>query len=120
MAKDGLVTLIIPNPTAIEATVTRLTPYSFHVYFKNKVELSNTASEDTFPTLFDFKSVKHLKKQMEAAGFKKVEAVFIPEVYFRFRFRPILVRLALLYTRILETLKLCALMDSVVMVGYKA
>ena len=120
MAKEGLATLIIPNPTSIEGTVTRLTPYSFHVYFKNKVELSNTASDDTFPTLFDFKSVKRLKKQMEAAGFKDVEAVFVPEVYFRFRFRPILVRLALLYTRILETLNLGALMDSVVMVGYKA
>ncbi|MGB3299139.1 MAG: class I SAM-dependent methyltransferase [Phormidesmis sp.] len=120
MAKDGLATLIIPNPTSIEATVTRLTPYNFHIFFKQKVQLSDTASEDTFPTLFDFKSIKHLKKQMEAAGFKDVEAVFVPEVYFRFRFRPILVRLALLYSRILETLNIGALMDSVVMVGYKA
>ena len=119
-AKDGLVTLLIPNPTSPAAIVTKLTPFWFHIFFKRRIQGYDYVSEDTFPTVFDFKSVKNLKGQMAEAGFKEVEAVFIPEVYFRFRLRPVLGRLAILYTRMITALKLDFLKSSVVMVGTKA
>ena len=119
-AKEGLVTLLIPNPTSPASVVTRLTPFSFHVFFKRHIQKYDYVSEDTFPTTFDFKSVGNLKRQMEEAGFKEVEALFIPELYLRFRLRPVLGRLALLYARVITALKLDFLKSSVVMVGTKA
>lgn len=120
MAKGGLVTLLIPNPTSPAAIVTKLTPFSFHLFFKRRIQGFDGVSEDTFPTVFNFKSVSNLKRQMQEAGFKDVEAVFIPEVYLRFRLRPVLGRLAILYTRVITALKLDFLKSSVVMVGTKA
>ncbi len=119
-AKGGLATLLIPNPTSPAAIVTKLTPFGFHLFFKRHIQGYDNVSENTFPTTFDFKSISKLKGQMEEAGFRDVEAVFISELYFRFRLRPVLGRLAILYTRAITALKLDFLKSSVVMVGTKA
>jgi ubiquinone/menaquinone biosynthesis C-methylase UbiE len=119
-AKGGLATLIIPNPTSPESTVAKLTPYSFHLFFKREIQQYDNVSEDTFPTVFDFKSVKNLKQEMATAGFTNIEAAYIPEMYFRFRYRPILIRLAMVYTKILTKLNLNLLKSSVVVSGIKA
>ncbi|MEO1622749.1 MAG: hypothetical protein AAFU53_17155, partial [Cyanobacteria bacterium J06632_3] len=79
----------------------------------------DSASESTFPTLFDFKSVNNLKAQMNKAGLTDVEAFYVPEIYFRFRYRPIMIRFAMIYTKILVGLKLDFLKASVVMSGIK-
>ena len=118
-AKGGLATLIIPNPTSPASTVAKLTPYSFHLFFKRHIQKYDNVSEDTFPTVFAFKSIKYLRGQMEAAGFTDIEFAYIPEMYFRFRYRPIMIRLAMLYTNLLNGLKLDLLKSSVVVSGIK-
>lgn len=119
-AKGGLTALIIPNPTSPVSTVAKLTPYSFHLFFKRHIQRYDNVNEDTFPTFFAFKSTRYLQQQMEAAGFKNVEFAYIPEMYFRFRYRPIMVRLAMLYTNLLNGLKLDFLKSSIVVSGVKA
>lgn len=118
-APGGLATLIIPNPTSPASTVAKLTPYSFHLFFKREIQKYDNVSEDTFPTFFAFKSVKNLKSQMEKAGFTQVEAAYVPEMYFRFRYRPVMIRLAMLYTKLLLALNLDVLKSSVVVSGIK-
>ena len=118
-APGGLATLIVPNPTSPASTVAKLTPYSFHLFFKKKIQQYDNVSEDTFPTVFDFKSIKNLEQQMAKAGFTDVESAFIPEMYFRFRYRPIMIRLAMVYTKVLTSLNLNLLKSSVVVSGIK-
>lgn len=118
-APGGLATLIIPNPTSPASTVAKLTPYSFHLFFKKKVQQYDNVSEDTFPTFFAFKSVRNLEQQMEKAGFTNIESAYIPEMYFRFRYRPVLIRLAMVYTNVLTALNLNWLKSSVVVSGIK-
>jgi ubiquinone/menaquinone biosynthesis C-methylase UbiE len=118
-APGGLVTLIIPNPTSPESTVAKLTPYSFHLFFKREIQKYDNVSEDTFPTVFAFKSVANLEEEMARAGFTDIQAHYVPEMYFRFRYRPILIRLAMVYTKILNTLNLNLLKSSVVVSGIK-
>lgn len=118
-APGGLAALIIPNPTSPASTVAKLTPYSFHLFFKREVQKYDNVSEDTFPTFFAFKSVKNLKAQMEQAGFTDIEAAYLPEMYFRFRYRPLMIRLSMIYTKILLALKLDFLKSSVVVSGIK-
>ena len=119
-APGGLAALIIPNPTSPASMVAKATPYSFHLFFKREIQKYDNVSEDTFPTLFDFKSVKNLKVQMEKAGFTDVEAFYVPEMYFRFRYRPIMIRLAMIYTKLLLALNLNLLKSSVVVSGVKS
>ncbi|MFK8182974.1 MAG: class I SAM-dependent methyltransferase [Phormidesmis sp.] len=119
-APGGLATLIIPNPTSPASMVAKMTPYSFHLFFKREIQKYDNVSEDTFPTFFAFKSVKNLKAQMAKAGFTDIEAAYVPEMYFRFRYRPIMIRLAMLYTKILLVLKLDFLKSSVVVSGIKS
>ncbi|MEM6449373.1 MAG: class I SAM-dependent methyltransferase [Cyanobacteria bacterium P01_D01_bin.105] len=118
-APGGLATLIVPNPTSPASIVAKMTPYSFHLFFKRTIQKYDNVSEDTFPTFFAFKSVKTLKNQMLRAGFTDVEAAYVPEMYFRFRYRPVMIRLAMVYTKILKTLKLNFLKSSVVVSGVK-
>ncbi len=118
-APGGLATLIIPNPTSPASTVAKLTPYSFHLFFKREVQKYDNVSEDTFPTFFAFKSVKNLKAEMEKADFTNTEAYYVPEMYFRFRYRPIMIRLAMVYTKVLTTLNLDFMKSSVVVTGIK-
>lgn len=119
-APGGLAALIIPNPTSPASTVAKMTPYSFHLFFKKTIQQYDNVSEDTFPTVFDFKSVRNLEKQMAQAGFSNIEAAYIPEMYFRFRYRPVMIRLAMLYTQVLTTMNLNLLKSSVVVSGVKA
>jgi len=119
-APGGLATLIIPNPTSPASIVAKATPYSFHLFFKREIQKYDNVSEDTFPTFFAFKSVKNLKYQMEKAGFTRIEAFYVPEMYYRFRYRPIMIRLAMLYTKLLMALRLNPLKSSVVVSGVKA
>ena len=119
-APGGLAALIIPNPTSPASTVAKLTPYSFHLYFKRKIQKYDNVSEDTFPTFFAFKSVNTLKAQMQKAGFTDIEAAYIPEMFYRFRYRPILIRLAMVYTKVLLAANLNFLKSSVVVSGIKA
>lgn len=118
-APGGLATLIIPNPTSPASTVAKLTPYSFHLFFKRKIQQYDNVSEDTFPTFFAFKSVSNLEKQMKQAGFTDIESTYVPEMYFRFRYRPVLIRLAMAYTKMLTALNLSLLKSSVVVSGIK-
>ena len=62
-APGGLATLIVPNPTSPASTVAKLTPYSFHLFFKREIQKYDNVNEDTFPTVFDFKNVSNLKKR---------------------------------------------------------
>lgn len=118
-APGGLVALIIPNPTSPASTVAKITPYSFHVFFKRVIQKYDNASKSTFPTFFAFKSIKNLKAQMDKAGLTDIEAFYVPEIYFRFRYRPIMIRLAMVYTNILMSLRLDFLKASVVVSGVK-
>jgi ubiquinone/menaquinone biosynthesis C-methylase UbiE len=118
-APGGLATLIIPNPTSPASTVAKLTPYQFHVFFKREVQKYDNVSEDTFPTFFAFKSVKNLEKEMALAGFTNVESFYVAEMFYRFRYRPIMIRLAMIYTYILNTFNLNFLKSSVVVSGIK-
>ncbi|MEO0769682.1 MAG: methyltransferase domain-containing protein [Cyanobacteria bacterium J06649_4] len=119
-ASGGLATLIIPNPTAPAAWITKLTPYSFHVFFKRRIQGFYNASADTFPTTFDFKTIKTLQQQMSDAGFTAIAIDYVPEIYYRFRLRPGLIHLAMAYTKVLQWLNLEVLMSSVVVSGIKA
>jgi ubiquinone/menaquinone biosynthesis C-methylase UbiE len=120
LKKDGTLIITIPNPASPEGMVTKLTPYSFHVKFKRVVEKVDDAHQNTFPTRYSFKSVKNIKSILHDLGFKIVEAHYIAESFYRFRRRPILGNLSILYTKLLSLLHLDRFQSSVVIMAIKS
>lgn len=116
---NGTLVITIPNPLSPESIATKYTPHSIHILFKKWIQKMPNASRKTFPTKFDFKSVKNIKNILDGFGFSSVEIHYVAESYYRFRRRPILGRLSLLYTQFLSFLHLNKLQSSVVIVATK-
>jgi len=116
---DGILILFFPNPTSIEAIVTRLTPYWFHVLFRKYVHKQKKANRDTFPTYYSFRSVKNVRFFLEKNGCKKIEIKYFAETYYWFRYWRFFGKAALLYTKLISMLKITTLKSTVAVIAQK-
>lgn len=118
--KGGILLLIFPNPTSIEALAARLTPFRFHVLFRKYIQKHRYADKNTFPTYFSFKSVKNIRKFIEENGRGgEVRIAYFSETYYRFRHWRILGRISIVYVTIISMLKISTLKSSVVLIVKK-
>jgi ubiquinone/menaquinone biosynthesis C-methylase UbiE len=115
----GLMMLIFPNPYSPDALITRFTPHWFHVLFKSKIQKTKNARKHTFPTVFSFGSVDHVRAALLSNGCKDVQVVYLSETYYRFRHWSALGYLVLAYSKFLDLLNLNVLKSSVVLCAYK-
>jgi ubiquinone/menaquinone biosynthesis C-methylase UbiE len=119
LKEEGTLLITIPNPISPEGLVTKLTPYSFHIYFKKVVQKVNNASHNTFPTRFAFKSVENIHSILQQLGYQSINSFYVAESYYRFRKRYVLGNLSVFYTKVLDKLGLNKLQSTVVIIAVK-
>ena len=85
MKKGGRFFATVPNPSALEFLIARVTPLWFHKLIRQ---------EESWPTFYNYKNIKRLISLFESAGFTLIDSLYQPCYYLYFRNYPLISHLA--------------------------
>jgi SAM-dependent methyltransferase len=94
----GKVIVCTPNKYDYVSLIAALTPYRFHRALVSHI--FGVPEDDVFPTRYRANSVRSLRRQLEAAGFRQIEFETIGHYPAYLFFSPLLFRLGVAYERI--------------------
>ncbi len=109
MKPGGELILSLSNPLAPEFILAKLTPTSFHQWFRAK------GHDEAYPVKYAYRSIPKFISIMKEAGWQLVEKKCFPATYSYLHRFPVINKLSYFYDLFLIKIKLCALMGHTVL-----